>query len=997
MKIEKISAAGSPKSYMIYHENTEALHINTLEDHAWFVPFAKGENPFDTKEKSSCVEMLNGDWDFKYYNSIIDMEDSFTEASFEDKIPVPSNWQLHGYDIPQYTNVKYPIPYDPPYVPDDIPVGVYRRVYSYKGDSFRKILTFEGVDSCLYLYVNGSFVGYTQVSHAFSEFDITDYLTEGNNTIICAVLKWCDGTYLEDQDKIRLSGIFRDVYVVSRPKSRIEDYRITADMDGNFAICVKGSAAHIALMDNEGNTIFTGEASPNEKFAITVPNVKQWSPEIPVLYNLTIETDDEIIGEKVGFRSVSVQNGVVMFNGKAIKLHGVNRHDSYPDTGYYASEAQMRKDLELMKRHNINAIRTSHYSNAPLFYRLCDEYGFYVIAEGDLESHGCVEVYNDLQWSGENQYLGISLIVKDNRFNKAIIDRGKKLVYQHYNHPSIIMWSLGNESGWGKNMLDEAKLIKANDSTRILHYESTHCLDNTPTDILDVVSQMYPSPQGVRDFLKDEKEKRPLVLCEYSHAMGNSNGDLEDYRAVFDSEERLAGGLIWEWCDHAVIQGKAENGAVKYGYGGDFGERHNDGNFCMDGLVYPDRTPHTGLKEAKQVFRPVRVSKGEKADEFVFKSMLLFAQADMLYDCRYEITQMGKIAAEGVVEFELLPHSTAVVTVPDVGNVSGDGVYIRFIFTAKTENGCFAMGDEVCFDQIVIRENSAASACEAVGEKPVLTETPFEFTVKAGERVIRINRRLGAVSTIETDGKNLLKKPIQWNFFRAPTDNDTMRWDWYNAHLNDYTVKAYDTSAEIEGKTAVIRISHSFGWSMHQPFCTAESVIRIDGRGDIHISTDGETSNKVDILPRFGLRLFLDREFDTAKYYGYGPAESYADKHNASYMGEFTQSISHMHEDYIRPQENSSHWGCLFSEVTNGDRIIRFESESPFSFSASEYTQEELAEKRHNYELTKSGYSVICIDSGMAGVGTHSCGPELDEKYRIPLPNIHLDFVIRVR
>ncbi len=995
--MSKIAAVGSAKAKMIYHEDAEALHIGTLPDHAWFAPFAKGENPFETKDKSSRVEMLNGEWDFKYCDSVIDLEDNFTETEFSAKIPVPSNWQLHGYDKAQYTNVNYPITYDPPYVPDDNPVGVYRRTYEYNPDGMRRILTFEGVDSCLYLYINGVFAGYTQVSHAFSEFDVTDYLKDGENTIVCAVLKWCDGTYLEDQDKFRLSGIFRDVYMVSRPAKRIEDYRITADMNGNFAITVKGSDAKITLKDCDGKEVFTADVSDSEKFECTVPDVKLWSAEIPNLYNLVIEANGEVIGEKVGFRSIYIENGVAKFNGKAVKIHGVNRHDSYPDTGSCASEEQMRMDLELMKRHNVNAIRTSHYPNAPLFYRLCDEYGFYVVAEADVETHGCVMVYNDFKWSAPNAYCGISLLAMDKSYKKAILDREQKLVYQHYNHPSIIIWSLGNESGWGENFLDGGKLIKANDRTRLLHYENTHCLDGTPTDILDITSEMYASPDWILNgFLKDENEKRPLIQCEYSHAMGNGNGDLEDYREIYDSNDRLMGGLIWEWCDHALIQGVTEDGKVKYGYGGDFGELHNDGNFCVDGLTYPDRTPHIGLLEAKQAYRPVVITKGESEGSFVFENKLLFADADKLYDCRYEITDMGKTVAEGIVKYDLPADGSTTVTIPEAGNITGESVYIRFIFTAKENAGCYNKGDEVCFTQIRLAESYALKPCTC-DSKPALSETAFEFTINAGEKTIRFDRRHGNISAIEISGKNILNKPVEWNFFRAPTDNDIMKDDWYRAHLNDYTPKVYDSSAEVIGNTVLIKLSHSFGWSINQPFCVATTEIAIDGNGNITVKTDGKMSNKVEFLPRFGLRLFLSDSFKSVRYYGYGPHESYIDKHHASYVGEFSSDISDMYEDYIRPQENSSHYGCLFSEISDGDNTVRFESPAPFSFNASEYTQEELAYRRHNYELQKSGPSVVCIDSGMAGVGTHSCGPELDKKYRLGLPDVHLEFVIKVK
>ncbi len=992
MDISKISAPDSQKSYMIYHENPEALHINTLPEHCYFIPYELKDN------ESVRMELLNGEWGFTYYDSIIDMEDNFTEVAPKATIPVPSNWQLHGYDKPQYTNVCYPFAFDPPYLPDDIPVGVYTRGYNYTPDGMDRILTFEGADSCIYLYINDKFVGYTQVSHAISEFDITPYLNNGENKITAAVLKWCDGSYLEDQDKIRLSGIFRDVYVLSRPKERISDYRITTEIYDGYAeimLVVYGADAETQLSDPMGNVIFSGNAKKEAVLTIKVDNPLLWSAEVPDLYCLTLSACEEVIAEKVGIRKVAIENGVLKLNGKAIKILGVNRHDSYPETGYYASEEQMRKDLRLMKRHNINAIRTSHYPNAPLFYKLCDEYGFYVIDEADMESHGCVEVYNDFKWSWENGYNGIAILAGDERFKNAIVDRSHRLVTRDINRPSVIIWSLGNESGYDENMRAAALTVKELDSTRPVHYESVHSLNKTSDKDLDFVSRMYMSIEGMYEFLKDENETRPLIQCEYCHAMGNGPGDLEDYRNVFYSNERFSGGLVWEWCDHALPQGTTDDGKIKYGYGGDFGERHNDGNFCMDALVYPDRTPHTGLLEVKQVYRPVRVEKGKNSGDFALKSFFNFRNAEDNICCRYEITDMGKIIGSGEIDFELPPMSSTVVHISEAENISGECVCIKFSFITKQSDDCFEAGEEVCFDQIVLCEKTTEYGISNAEVKPVLTETPMEFGITAGGKLIIFDRRKGTVSSIIRNGSELLEKPVEWNFFRAPVDNDVMKGDWYRAHLNDYDVKVYETSAKIENNEAVIEMTHSFGWNIYQPFCKAKTIIRINGNGDIRIITDGETSNKVTFLPRFGLRLFLDKSFENVRYYGYGPVESYIDKHNGAYLGEFSSAISEMFEDYIRPQENSSHYGCRYAEISNDETTVNFTSDTSFSFNASEYTQDELASKRHNYELEKSGCSVVCIDSGMAGVGSNACGPALADKYRVSIPEIHLDFTIR--
>ena len=1007
MKLSDIAKKNTPKAGMVFHEDTGKLHIGTLDDHVYFIPFEKGADPFAVREASKRFELLNGKWDFSYYPSVLDMEDDFVNIKFPGKIPVPANWQLHGYDIPQYTNVVYPIPFDPPYVPDDDPVGIYQRSYSYKEDGLQRILCFEGVDSCLYLYVNDSFVGYSQVSHHTSEFDITPYLKNGSNRITAAVLKWCDGTYLEDQDKIRLSGIFRDVFVLSRPAKRIEDYHVRTDIakGGKSAVLkvrVFGADAELTLRDPYGKEICRGSVKKDREISFEVKDPMLWSAEEPVLYDLFIETDSELIGEKVGFRCITLENGVIRFNGKALKLRGVNRHDSYPDTGYVSSVEQIRKDLVLMKRHNINAIRTSHYPNAPVFYKLCDEYGFYVIDEADVEAHGCVDVYNDFRWT--KGYGGIALLASDKSFRTAILDRERLLVSRDRNRPCVIFWSLGNESGYGTNFREAAKMIKKMDDTRLVHYESTHHLDDTSTDVLDMVSQMYTPPEGMKRFLEDKKEKRPFLLCEYCHSMGNGPGDLEDYRNVFYSDERFVGGLIWEWCDHSVPTGKTKDGRIKYGYGGDFGERHNDGNFCMDGLCYPDRTPHTGLLEVKQVYRPVRVSAGKEQGSFVFKSFLLFAAAGDLLDCKYEISKGGKVTGRGSLGFVLKPLGTAKIFIKEIADMKpadADDAYVRFIFTAKKDENWCEKGYEVCFDQLPIRKaakakTAAAAQIKTVSKAPVVKEEGNIITVAAGDVKYVFDRRSGYITSIRYKKNELLKKPVMFNFFRAPVDNDNMRGDWYRSHLNDYDTKVYSVKCSEKDGCVFITAQQSFGWNMYRPFVKAKTTYRIDGNGKLNIDCDGEASDKVTFLPRFGIRLFLTPEFRRFEYLGYGPGESYIDKHQASYFGLFENSVSASHEDYIRPQENSSHFGCRYMTVYKGKTGMTFTADKDFSFNVSEYTQEELAGKKHNYELEKCGDTVVCVDSAMAGVGSASCGPALAEKYRIALPKIHLNINIEL-
>lgn len=1001
MDISKIAAHGSPKSKMIYHEDPLNLHINTLDKHCYFIPFGAGQNPFDEREKSCCFEILNGEWNFRYYDSIIDMEDDFISLPFDEKLIVPSNWQLHGYDKPQYTNVCYPIPYDPPFVPDDIPVGIYSRSYNYTADGLDRILIFEGVDSCVYLYINGIFAGYSQISHSTSEFDITPLLRNGENNITAAVLKWCDGTYLEDQDKFRLSGIFRDVYILSRPKKRLEDYIVRTDISPDLT-CAKlvftpyGCDVNATLCDNEGKFIADFSAKDGETVSadITFPII--WSAEKPYLYDLTIYSGAEIIGEKVGFRKIHIENGVVKINGRAVKFKGVNRHDSYPDTGYYASVEQMKNDIILMKKHNINAVRTSHYPNSPLFYRLCDEYGLYVIDEADMESHGCVEVYNDFKWSCEGAYNGIALLASDKRFEKAITDRAESLVKRDINRPCVIFWSLGNESGYGTNMLAAGELIKSLDDTRLLHYESTHKLDDTSDEILDVVSEMYTSPEDMMKFLEKEDEKRPFLLCEYCHAMGNGPGDLEDYHNVFYSHKRFCGGFVWEWSDHACPLEYTDDGKIKYGYGGDFGEKHNDGNFCMDALTYPDRTPHTGLLELKQVYRPVRIEKGETDGTFIFRSMLEFENAGKFLDCRYEITYDGGVFAEGTVDFDLPPMDNVKINIPSAAEITGMEAYIRFIFMAKNDTLYCKKGYEICFDQIKLCEDKSDKVCSYNNKNIKLEDTSLFVNISAGDVCYRFNKRLSEFDSIRCCGRDILDRPMSFNFFRAPVDNDVMKGDWYRAHLNDYTVKNYGVYASSTSNGAEIILRQSFGWSIHQPFAYMDVKYTISADG-LDIQYKVEFSNKVTFLPRFGIRLFVPKDFNRVEYFGYGPYESYTDKHQSSYMDNFSAKICDMHEDYIRPQENSSHYGCKYMTVTDGMTALRFTAAESFSFNASEYTQEELAKKRHNFELEKCESNIICVDTKMAGVGSNACGPALAEKYCLPLPvissQIHIEII----
>ncbi|MDR3318527.1 MAG: hypothetical protein LBS99_03745, partial [Clostridiales bacterium] len=545
------------------------------------------------------VLSLNGEWAITEYKSVHEADDGFLESELNGKIEVPSCVQYYGYDYFQYSCLNYPFPYDPPYVPFDNPVFHHRKRFGCRKDGDKKYLVFEGVDSCFYLYVNKSYVGFSQISHRVSEFDVTSFIVNGENTVDVLVVKWCAGSYLEDQDKWRFSGIFRDAYLLSRPRGHIEDYTVNTALDGTVEFCYnRGGSEAAVTLSGETKTVRAGEA-----VRFTLKNPGLWSAEKPLLYDLRIACAGETINEKVGIRSVTIEDGIFKINGKHIKLKGVNRHDFHPEKGAAVSEADMRADLVLMKAHNINAVRTSHYPSSPAFYKLCDELGLYVMSEADVECHQSLYLRRK-----ENEACSFEIADGD-MFAEAIIERNLDNVETQKNRACVIIWSLGNESGYGKNFTKAAELIKLKDASRPIHFESMSLISGREeyyTVPLDMVSRMYPSYEWLdKDFLADPKERRPIVLCEYSHAMGNGPGDLQRYRDIFAKSDRDMGGFVWEWKDHGVLRGGG------YRYGGDFPEHANDGNFCLDGLVGPGLEIKPGILNLKKLYgdeKPARES-----------------------------------------------------------------------------------------------------------------------------------------------------------------------------------------------------------------------------------------------------------------------------------------------------------------------------------------------------------------------------------------------------
>ncbi len=1005
-----------PMAIPHHHENLKVLRENTLPDRAYYIPASREMDSLEEhRENSDRMQLLNGMWRFRYLSSLRRLKDSFWErgASLEgfDSIPVPGCWQTWGYDRPQYTNLRYPFPVDPPYVPVDNPCGAYVTAFSYRRDPAapRVFLNFEGVDSCFYVWLNGSYVGYGQVSHGTNEFEVTDGLEEGENTLAVLVLKWCDGSYLEDQDKFRMSGIFRDVYLLSRPREALFDWFLTTKLEGEraqvriracfldrpvpVAITIRDplgrEAARGSFQDLEGDGRWQQEA------VLEISHPVLWNAESPSLYTLVLQGENEVITDRIGLREIRTENRQVLLNGQVIRFRGVNRHDSDPVTGPVISMEQARRDLQLMKQHNFNAIRTSHYPNSPWFYQLCDRYGFYVIAEADNESHGVSEMYcrdND-SWDSHAEHWN-ELIADNPAFLEATLDRTRRCVEREKNRPCVLIWSMGNESAYGCCFEEALRWTKQYDPDRLTHYESARYHSSRRKydfSRLDLYSVMYPDLPGMAAYL-EENHTRPLLLCEYAHSMGNGPGDLEDYFQVMESHPGTCGGFVWEWCDHAVRQGQTPAGVPRYGYGGDHGEFPHDGNFCVDGLVFPDRRAHTGLLEYRNVYRPGRVTGWDaEAGEVRLHNYLDFTPLGEYARVRWQVTCDGTVTARGQLDpGPIRPHQEAVlplkVEVPERGRC-----FLKLVWLRRRETALCPEDQEMGFDEIPLanrdsRNRRAVELLDGAGEYPLLQVREEGDSLVIGGAGIRCvyNMTSGLFENLVRKGRSLLDRPMELNVWRAPTDNDRkIRLRWAQAGYDRAMVRAYETKWALEGGEVRIRSTMSVSAVSLQRFLDLQSLWTVRGDGSISVDMQVRRNGEFPELPRFGLRLFLPEEMDEVQWYGYGPRESYRDKHRASWHGEFSSGVAQMHEDYLRPQENGSHLDCDWVTVRGGGLSLTAAGIRPFSFSVSPYTQEELTCRGHNYELERCGSTVLCLDYAQNGIGSESCGPRLLKQYRL--------------
>jgi len=1022
-----------------HYENLEILHENTMPCRAYYIPSGSRRGDLVRhRDRSDRFQLLNGEWDFCYYDSIYDLKQEFYRENIElekgwGRIPVPSVWQMQGYDEHQYTNVRYPFPLDPPYVPQENPCGAYRHVFTWNRNQAapKTYLNFEGVDSCFYVWLNGQYVGYSQVSHSTSEFDVSSFLREGENLLAVLVLKWCDGSYMEDQDKFRMSGIFRDVYLLNRPEEGIFDYFVKTHLDRQagkarvdiqFTYFDKKVPIHVWIEDEGG--CMAAEDCGSGSLTLELEDIRLWSAETPYLYTLVMEAQGEVITDRIGLREIEIRDGVLYFNGEKIKFHGVNRHDSDPVTGFAISLEQMEKDLTLMKEYNVNSIRTSHYPNAPQFYQLCDSYGFYVVDEADNESHGTEVAYKQ-EWG-----RGSTWIADNPAFISSTVDRVQRCVTRDKNRPCVFAWSMGNECGFGCTFEEALKWVKSYDDTRITHYENAynHVRDRVcDYSNLDLYSRMYSGIKEMHDyFAQEDKEdsshrydvaaKRPYFLCEYAHAMGNGPGNLEEYFWVVQAHDGACGGMVWEWCDHAIDKGRTVDGRKKYFYGGDHGEFPHDNNFCMDGLVYPDRRPHNGLKEFKNVYRPARVVSFDAGEgKAIIHNYMDFLNLKDYCILSWEVSQDGVKTAEGLVEDpELLnipAHTEAEVTlgVPQTAYDRNDGkCYLKVNWILKADMGVLRAGHHLGFDEVELsQEGSHCVLTRELLQKP--EKAAGKLAVWEDDRFLRIesdgfcytyNKLTGLFASMVNHNRNLLEHPMEYNIWRAPTDNDmNIRRAWQDVQYDRPMTRVYSTEYQCGTSGAeYVEISSKLSLApvYMQKIMDIHAIWRVWADGSVDVRLAVKKNPVFPRLPRFGIRMMLPENMDHVDYFGLGPVESYQDKRRASYHGRFEETVDSLHEDYIFPQENGSHWDVDYVEVFRDDLKLSVVSENHFSFNASRYTQEELTKKSHNFELRPSGHTVLCIDYKQDGIGSNSCGPEPEEEYRFAENEFTFAFGLRI-
>lgn len=996
-------------------ENHQIDGINRMPARAHFLTFPSKEKALlNNNRYTHAFKNLNGIWKFMFLDAPEYSPEGFFNSDFDvtkmDDITVPGNWQLQGYGKMHYSDLWYNFPINPPYVPTENPTGIYKRTF-FVEESYRDkkiIIRFCGVDSAYHLWINGKEVGYSKVARNESEFDITDLIRVGEeNDVTVRVYQWSDGTYLEDQDMWWESGIFRDVELIGVPKDGINDYKVIADLDDEykngifkveaFLRTTKEVNVTFELVDAGENTVFTKTVVAKEGKACideVIADVNHWTAETPYLYKLfmTVEDDGqivEVIPQNVGFRNIRLNGETFLVNGVAIKFKGVNRHDYSPQNGRVVSREEIEKDIILMKQFNINAIRTSHYPNSYYLYDLCDEYGMYLIAETDLECHG-FELTGDYKW-----------ITDDPSWELAYVSRMTRMIERDKNHPAIIFWSLGNESAFGCNFRKMTDVAHEMDPTRLVHYEGDFDVESA-----DVYSTMYTwienpkKPYLMKDII--EKSKKPHIHCEYCHAMGNGPGNLKDYQDLVYAHDKLQGGFVWEWFDHG-IESFTESGEKYYRYGGDFGDDPSNKDFCIDGLIMPDRTPSPGLYEYKKVIEPITTTAVDIQKGIInLLSRYDFANLDR-FNLVYKVMEDDVILQTGFMPVSSIEaRANKDITLPyDLSTIKvkpGAHYYVNISYQLREDTSYASSGHELATAQFELPLYKEGIMVRPEGILNVEKEHTT-LHVKGANFSLDFNLVNGNLMNIVRDGMQVLSKGPRLTLWRAPISNDMEIIDKlkkvYFLHLEHEVVMNIDYHMEgniLKVEVDTINSTTNSAWHFKTKY-----VYTVCPSGDILIDVEGTPSGRVDLapdmLPRIGVSMHLDKSMEHVRYFGMGPGENYADSKEAAQMGLYANTVDGLFTNYVIPQENGNHMGCKWVSMTNDRGMgLLASTEGDFNFSASWYEDKDLDDAKHTCDLVKRDYIIFNVDYKQNALGTNSCGQWQLDKYRAKFEDFKLSF-----
>jgi beta-galactosidase/beta-glucuronidase len=1021
MEIATESVLNSPNDW----ENPLMTGRGRLPARAYVFPYPDEASALTyDSSASSLVESLNGNWKFYYALSPAEAPSHFESSGFDvsgwDDLAVPSCWQMHGYGRPHYTNVQYPWPIDPPFVPSENPTGSYRRSFTLPAHWAGKqiVLRFDGVDSAFHVWVNGKEIGFSKGSRLPAEFDITQHLhADKPNTLAVRVYQWSDASYMEDQDMWWLSGIFRDVTLIAFDKNGLANIQVRTDLDSQFRdgtlrvrpFLTTDTHVEIKLLDAAGKTVavkgVTRTAKTTGDIELKISDPKKWTAEDPNLYLLLVTVKDDggnviqVMPQRIGFRTVKIDGPNLLVNGVRVMFKGVNRHEHHPDLGRAVPYETAVKDVLLMKSHNINAVRTSHYPPHPRFLDLCDQYGLYVIDECDLETHGFMA-------DAKNP-------TKDPTWESACVDRMDRTVHRDINHPSVILWSLGNEADFGPNLMKMAAHARTLDD-RPIHYEGDRALDAA-----DVLSMMYPSVDTLKQIGKAKEklthwgfalepksyENKPMICCEYAHAMGNGPGGLLEYWEAFYKYPRLQGGFVWEWLDHG-IRTTTPDGTEYFAYGGDFGDQPNDGNFITDGLLFSDRTPSPGLIELKKVIEPVKVSAVLLSPTGAKLSILNrydFISLDHL-STSWKVEADGKWVAGGSIRTpEVPPGKSVEVEIPFQlpAIVPGAEYILTIVFMLASEAPWAPIGHEIAWAQFKLPVENKIKSPELAKLPAVrISKSSVLITATGNHFEIVFDTVRGVIRSWTHEGSPVIFTGPKLNLWRASTDNDRMdqqssrgdkNWREAYLHLLQHRTESVTVADNVVTVKSVIAAPNRFT-SLHATY-----IYRLLGDGQLLLETTGEFRGKwPEAIPRIGLQLTVPSDYVKATWLGRGPGESYADTKQAGKIGLWSLPVDELYTNYVYPQENGNRsdvrWTALKRE--NGTGLL-VSGDQPFNFSAHRYTTDDIDRAKHFHELIKREFITLNLDLGQNGIGTASCGPPALPQYVLkPEP---FKFALRLR